>query len=289
MVGILEQIYETQMVTNGDESYSALNQAGLPTFMDRQEGELLSRLIRDLRPAVSLEVGCAYGVSTLHICEALSAIGQPARHIVLDPFQQTKWHGAAAQHRSGRIQPSGAVRRSAVRVRVASIAERRRMVGFALIDGSAPSNSAWSVLLHRSDAEGRRRARVRRRRLARHQQGDQGGCELRQLPADGKAPRRVRDSHSGLSALCADSLRRAVHPPGSLFAVGPGHRRNVRGPEEDRGHRTRERLAPRFLDAINHQSSITNHQSDRHWLRASGRSSRHWSPVPAAHSGTSWG
>jgi hypothetical protein len=43
---------------------------------------------------VSLEIGCAYGVSTLYICETLARAQQgSARHIVIDPFQSTQWRG----------------------------------------------------------------------------------------------------------------------------------------------------------------------------------------------------
>src|SRR5687768_6590757 len=93
MVALLEDIYETKTVTDGEQTYSALNPAGLPTFIDREEGELLRRLVAKVSPKVSLEVGFAYGVSTLYVCDALSKLPHVARHIVLDPFQRTKWHG----------------------------------------------------------------------------------------------------------------------------------------------------------------------------------------------------
>lgn len=54
---------------------------------------MLGRLVRRASPATSLEIGMAYGVSTLYICEALSALAHPARHIVVDPFQSTQWRG----------------------------------------------------------------------------------------------------------------------------------------------------------------------------------------------------
>jgi hypothetical protein len=61
--------------------------------MDAGEGALLQEIVRHVRPRVSLEIGFAYGVSTLYICEALADINQPARHIVMDPFQSTQWRG----------------------------------------------------------------------------------------------------------------------------------------------------------------------------------------------------
>jgi len=93
IVSILEEIYDTKTVTDGEQNYSALNAAGLPTFIDREEGALLTRIVENVQPTTSLEVGFAYGVSTLFICEALSKLAHPAKHLVIDPFQQTKWHG----------------------------------------------------------------------------------------------------------------------------------------------------------------------------------------------------
>lgn len=51
---------------------------------------MLQRLIKELRPVVSLEVGLAYGISALYICEALREVGAK-RHIVIDPNQQNHW------------------------------------------------------------------------------------------------------------------------------------------------------------------------------------------------------
>jgi predicted O-methyltransferase YrrM len=90
---ILDTIYATKEVTDGVQSFSALNAQGLPTYMDRDEGALLQRVIQRVRPHATLEVGMAYGVSTLFICEALAALDQPVRHVAIDPFQRSRWHG----------------------------------------------------------------------------------------------------------------------------------------------------------------------------------------------------
>src|SRR5207248_5986427 len=49
----------------------------------------LQNLVRQVRPKISLEVGLAYGISTLNICQALREVGA-IRHIVMDPYQE-KW------------------------------------------------------------------------------------------------------------------------------------------------------------------------------------------------------
>lgn len=55
-----------------------------------EEGELLARLIRALKPRVSLEVGLAYGTSALFICDALAEVGAK-KHYIIDPNQSLEW------------------------------------------------------------------------------------------------------------------------------------------------------------------------------------------------------
>lgn len=52
-----------------------------------EQCEFLQELIKEVRPDASLEVGLAYGISTIAILEALDSSGKPFRHSVIDPFQ----------------------------------------------------------------------------------------------------------------------------------------------------------------------------------------------------------
>jgi predicted O-methyltransferase YrrM len=93
---VLEQILTTGQVTVGGEVVSLRH----PEFPDRfshvrpETGALLQRAVRDVRPQVSLEIGLAYGVSTLYICDAIAELPHPGTHIVMDPYQHGKWRGA---------------------------------------------------------------------------------------------------------------------------------------------------------------------------------------------------
>ena len=51
-----------------------------------EEGRHIQRVIAAIKPKTTLEVGMAYGVSTLFICEALVGAGG-AKHLVIDPYQ----------------------------------------------------------------------------------------------------------------------------------------------------------------------------------------------------------
>jgi len=85
---IIEEIYKTGLVY--DERRNAHK---LHSEISRSEGEFLSKLIRS-DPSIhkTLEIGCAFGLSSLHICSALSE-KDSAKHIIIDPLQHRNWHG----------------------------------------------------------------------------------------------------------------------------------------------------------------------------------------------------
>ncbi len=90
---IIEKIYATGKVTGRSGEVHTLNSA-----IDRREGEFLHSLIAgDETIKKTLEVGCAYGLSSLHICQAL--VGREgAAHTIIDPFQMTDWDGVGIGH-----------------------------------------------------------------------------------------------------------------------------------------------------------------------------------------------
>jgi predicted O-methyltransferase YrrM len=94
---VLEQIIQTRTVTDGTTSYP------LQDEMDPAEGELIRRAFRAVKPTTSIEVGMAYGVSTLYACGAIRAEGIEGRHIVLDPYQIRYWRsiGLRNLHEAG--------------------------------------------------------------------------------------------------------------------------------------------------------------------------------------------
>jgi predicted O-methyltransferase YrrM len=63
-----------------------------------EEGKFLQEIITDCKPVLSLEVGLAFGVSALFICEALSNTPN-AHHIILDPYQSSgSWKGSGLRN-----------------------------------------------------------------------------------------------------------------------------------------------------------------------------------------------
>lgn len=86
---IIERIYETGMVLGRSGQTHKLH-----SCIDRKEAEFLSSIIRnDASVTKTLEVGCAYGVSSLVICSALQG-RTGASHTIIDPFENAHWDGA---------------------------------------------------------------------------------------------------------------------------------------------------------------------------------------------------
>jgi predicted O-methyltransferase YrrM len=88
---VLATILATGTVTRDDGTVIPLHSA-----TTQQEGEALQRLIRARRPQVTLEVGLAFGVSALFICEALAEVGGRT-HIAIDPHQR-QWDNLGLRH-----------------------------------------------------------------------------------------------------------------------------------------------------------------------------------------------
>ena len=80
----------TQTVSDGHTVYPLRAQV---TAGGRELGAVLQAIVRDVKPSVSLEVGLAYGISALFICDALAELQQPFMHIVIDKYQNLHWHG----------------------------------------------------------------------------------------------------------------------------------------------------------------------------------------------------
>jgi predicted O-methyltransferase YrrM len=93
MEQIIQRIYQAGAVTGHSGKIHELNSA-----IDAKEGEFLFDIIeKDPQVLRTLEVGCAYGLSSLHIC--LATKKRPgASHTIVDPFQNIHWDGVGTKH-----------------------------------------------------------------------------------------------------------------------------------------------------------------------------------------------
>jgi predicted O-methyltransferase YrrM len=92
---VLATILRTKSVETPDGTARPLHSA-----ISEVEGQFIQSVIRSVRPRISLEVGCAYGVSSLYICEALQEIGGE-QHIIIDPHQlrpRPHWEGVGLEN-----------------------------------------------------------------------------------------------------------------------------------------------------------------------------------------------
>lgn len=84
----IEEIYASGLVVGRSGQVHQLHSA-----IDPEEGEFLYSIIQD-DPTIrkTLEVGCAYGLSSLYICAA-TRTRTGALHTIIDPYQNTQWDG----------------------------------------------------------------------------------------------------------------------------------------------------------------------------------------------------
>jgi predicted O-methyltransferase YrrM len=83
-----------EMLSSG-EAVDALGRAHrLHSNVSRADCEFLAGLVES-QPSIrrTLEVGCAYGASSLAICSGIAG-REGARHVIVDPHQAEQWHGA---------------------------------------------------------------------------------------------------------------------------------------------------------------------------------------------------
>lgn len=93
MNSVLKRILETGSVETPNGEVIKAGVSPIP----REEGEFLQEIIRRLKPRTTLEVGLAFGVSALYVCDALAEV-QAERHIVIDPNQFKGGWGGVGMH-----------------------------------------------------------------------------------------------------------------------------------------------------------------------------------------------
>ncbi|WP_291720535.1 class I SAM-dependent methyltransferase [Bernardetia sp.] len=82
---VLKQIIATREVEDKNGNLINIDK----TSISYQEGDLIQKYIRHIKAERSLEVGLAYGTSSLYICDALEKTERTA-HYVIDPYQNNE-------------------------------------------------------------------------------------------------------------------------------------------------------------------------------------------------------
>jgi predicted O-methyltransferase YrrM len=85
---VLEKIYNAGYVE--DSEGNTINP--FPTATSRETGTILYELIQKYNCQKTLEIGMAYGLSTLFMCQAHQDKGS-GHHTTIDPLQSSSWQG----------------------------------------------------------------------------------------------------------------------------------------------------------------------------------------------------
>jgi len=128
----------TQALWTADElpgEDGALVKVKKKTGVAQQGCLLLAELVRKVRPTHTLEVGCAYGFSSVHIVGALAEVGG-LRHVSVDPYQDTAWHGVGRTtvRRAGLAELHTVMTRMSDAV-LPSLYEHNARFGLIFVDG----------------------------------------------------------------------------------------------------------------------------------------------------------
>jgi predicted O-methyltransferase YrrM len=91
---VLRSMYSGQPQTGSDGQKHELRP---DTRISVEEGVSLCRLCRDIRAERTMEIGCAYGFSTLYFLAAISS-NPAATHTAIDPYENNGWAGIAVQN-----------------------------------------------------------------------------------------------------------------------------------------------------------------------------------------------
>ena len=131
MVPLADEIFKTGLVTSVDGRESIRVGAETP----REVCEYLKRLVIETRAKMTLEVGLAFGLSTLSICEGLQEIGGEG-HVAIDPNQSTQWQNIGLEN----VKRAGfgdllELREKPSHVALPELAAEGLRVNFAYIDG----------------------------------------------------------------------------------------------------------------------------------------------------------
>jgi predicted O-methyltransferase YrrM len=109
----------------------------VPHTLHPDDAAFLRDLVAASKPASTLEVGCATGLTTLAIAEGVSLAGQQLEHTAIDPYAGGAWWGGAARLLFVRAGIGDSVtldERESVIV-LAEWLARGRACDFAIIDG----------------------------------------------------------------------------------------------------------------------------------------------------------
>ncbi len=130
MNSVLKDIIENGTIKGHDGKSKQLH-----SHVAYGEGMFCQEMISKTRGEVSREVGLAYGISALFICDALIKTVK-TRHIIIDPYQFIDWDGIGLNNlKMAGYENSIEFHESPGHIALAQLETREAKVDFAFIDG----------------------------------------------------------------------------------------------------------------------------------------------------------
>jgi predicted O-methyltransferase YrrM len=127
-------LYQAGVVIGADGVTCSIH----PVGVSRERGRFIADLCQREGARASLEIGMAWGLSTLFILEALVANdAPPGAHVVVDPFQTADFHGAAlASIRRLGLEPMIEFHEEFSELALPKMVQEQRLFDFIFIDGN---------------------------------------------------------------------------------------------------------------------------------------------------------
>ena len=123
-------IYSSKVVATPEGELLTLNSA-----IDPNEGKaILSILKANPEFTKTIEIGCAFGLSSLYICEA--TIGRPqVLHTIIDPFQTSSWKSVGINNLKKAGVANFKLLEERSEIALPKLLKEEQVYDFALIDG----------------------------------------------------------------------------------------------------------------------------------------------------------
>lgn len=126
---LINEIFDSGIVTDDSGEEHSLH-----SHIDFNEYIFIQRIVQSEKPINTIEIGCAYGISSLAICSAISE-NSNSLHTIIDPYQSTKWKNIGISNLQRSKITSYKLIKSPSEIELPKLLENGQSFEFGLIDG----------------------------------------------------------------------------------------------------------------------------------------------------------
>ena len=124
----VEDLFEKKIVQD-----EALNELPLHSGVSQRDGEFLQKIVVENKFKNTIEIGCAYGISSLYICAGSSKI-EGYHHTIIDAFH-ADWHNVGILNLKRAGFNSFELIEKLSEIALPQLLEKNKKYDFAFIDG----------------------------------------------------------------------------------------------------------------------------------------------------------